>query len=336
MKNKKILLIGGAGFIGHNLAIYLKKKKFDTLTVDNLKINNLAHIKKNIKNKTQKKLYTSFIKERLNLLKKNRIPLKICDVTRKNEIFKIFKNFKPDFVIHLAAVSHDSRSNANPQEAFENSYRTLFNSLESAKGIKNIHFIYFSSSMVYGNFKKKIACEEDQCNPIGIYGALKRSAELLVKSYSNVFGNKYTIVRPSALYGERCISNRVVQIFLENAFQKKKIFIKGDGKEKLDFTYIDDFCSGVFKIIQNPKKSANQTFNLTFGSARSINDLRELIIKKFKNQIFMEVSRNKLMAIRGTLSIKKAKRVLNYSPRFHFEKGFEKYYRWYKKKYASQ
>ena len=50
MKNKKILIIGGAGFIGHNLAIYLKKKKFDVLTVDNLKINNLAHVKKNIKN----------------------------------------------------------------------------------------------------------------------------------------------------------------------------------------------------------------------------------------------------------------------------------------------
>jgi len=336
MKNKKILIIGGAGFIGHNLAIYLKKKKFDVLTVDNLKINNLAHVKKNIKSKRQKKLYISFIKDRLELLKKNKISLKICDATKKNEIFKIFKNFRPNIAIHLAAVSHDNRSNTNPEEAFENSYRTLFNSLESAKGIKNIHFIYFSSSMVYGNFKKKVANEKDNCNPIGIYGSLKLSGELLTKSYSNVFGNKYTIVRPSALYGERCISNRVIQIFLENAFQKKKIFIKGDGKEKLDFTYIDDLCSGVFKIIQNQTKSTNQTFNLTFGSARSINDLRNLIKKKFRNQIFVSVSRNKLMAIRGTLSIKKARSMLAYNPKFDLEKGFEKYHQWYKKNYANK
>ena len=336
MKNNKVLIVGGAGFIGHNLAIYLKKKKFNILTVDSLKINNLEHVKKNIKNKNQKKLYTNFINDRLKFLKKNKIPLKICDATNKSKISKIFKNFKPKVVIHLAAVSHDSRSNTNPEAAFQNSHRTLFNSLESAKEIKNLHFIYFSSSMVYGNFKKKTAHEEDECNPIGIYGALKLSSELLVKSYSNVFGNKYTIVRPSALYGERCISNRVIQIFLENAFQKKEIFISGNGKEKLDFTYIEDLCDGVLKIIKNQKKSTNQIFNLTFGSARSINDLRKLIKEKFKNQIFMSVSRNKLMAIRGTLSINKAKRMLNYNPKFDIKKGFEKYYQWYKKIYANK
>ncbi|MBI29368.1 MAG: nucleoside-diphosphate sugar epimerase [Pelagibacteraceae bacterium] len=336
MKNKKVLIIGGAGFIGHNLAIYLKKRKFDVWTVDNLKINNLAHVKKNIKNKNQKKLYLSFLKDRLKLLKKNKIPLKICDVSKKSKILKIVQNFKPNIVIHLAAVSHDSRSNTNPEEAFENSQRTLFNSLESIKDKKNSHFIYFSSSMVYGNFKKKVAFEQDTCNPIGIYGSLKLSGELLVKSYSNVFGNKYTIVRPSALYGERCISNRVIQIFLENAFQRKKIFIKGDGREKLDFTYIDDLCSGIFKIVKDQRKSSNRTFNLTYGSARSINDLRKLTKKKFKNQIFVSVSRNKLMAIRGTLSIKKAKRMLKYNPKFSLEKGFEKYYRWYSKNYANR
>ena len=139
MKNSKILIIGGAGFIGHNLAIYLKKKKFNVLTVDSLKINNLAHVKKNIKNKTQKKLYTTFLNERLKLLKKNKIPLKICDATNKNKILKIFRNFKPNVAIHLAAVSHDSRSNSNPEVAFQNSLRTLFNSLESSKEIKKLH-----------------------------------------------------------------------------------------------------------------------------------------------------------------------------------------------------
>ena len=82
--------------------------------------------------------------------------------------------------------------------------------------------------MVYGTFKKSVIVREnDNCDPIGIYASLKLSAEKLIKSYSNVFSINYTIVRPSALYGERCISNRVIQVFLENAFQNKKITIKG-------------------------------------------------------------------------------------------------------------
>ena len=333
MKHKKILIVGGGGFIGHNLSIYLKKKKFSILTVDNLKVNNLEFVKKNIKNKKQKKLYLSFIKERLDLLKKNRIPLKNSDGKIKKNISKIFEQFKPDIVIHLAAVSHDTRSNIDPESAFENSFRTLFNSLEAAKKSRNIHFIYLSSSMVYGNFKKKVAQENDPCNPIGIYGSLKLSGENLLKSYSNVFGIKYTIVRPSALYGERCISNRVIQIFLENAFQSKKIFISGSGNEKLDFTYIDDLCQGIYKIIQKKTKSANQTFNITFGSARSISDIQELIKKKFSDQIFIFKSRNRLTAKRGTLSIQKAKRMLGYLPKFSIAKGFENYYNWYRKKF---
>ena len=79
--------------------------------------------------------------------------------------------------------------------------------------------------MVYGNFKKQSVLEDSSCNPLGIYGALKISGEHLIKSYSNVFGIKYTIVRPSALYGERCISNRVIQIFRKCISQKRYFYI---------------------------------------------------------------------------------------------------------------
>ena len=190
--------------------------------------------------------------------------------------------------------------------------------------------------MVYGNFKKNTVQEDEKCKPIGLYGSLKLSGELLVKSFTNVFSIKHTIVRPSALYGERCISNRVIQIFLENAFQNKKIQINGDGKEKLDFTYIDDLCQGIYKIIQFKNKSTNKTFNLTYGSAKSIIDLKKLISKKFKSQKFYHVKRNKLMAIRGTLSIKKAKKTINYNPKYSIANGFEKYYQWYKKFYGTK
>ena len=335
MNKKKILILGGAGFIGHNLSIYLKNKKFNILCVDNLEINNFHYVKNNIKDLIKKKLYTNFLNERIDLLKKNKINLINCDIKNFNKIKKIFDKFRPDVVVHLAAVSHDNRSNINPRETFENSYVTLFNSLDSSKNFSDkIHFIYFSSSMVYGNFKKRIVTENENCNPIGVYGSLKLSGELLIKSFSNVFGINYSIIRPSALYGERCISNRVIQIFFERAFFNQKINIMGDGKEKLDFTYIGDLCDGVYKIIKNLRNSKNQTFNLTYGSSRSINTIKKFVKSKFKNQKFEHLKRNKLVAIRGTLSVNKAKKLVGYKPIYNIKKGIQKYYEWYEKKFA--
>ena len=109
----------------------------------------------------RKKLYTKFIHERLSLLKKkNKISLKKINATHKDKIKKEIEKINPEFVIQLAAVSHDGRSNANPEETYKNSYQTLFNVLEAIKNKSNVHFIFMSSSMVYGNFKKKIVDEK--------------------------------------------------------------------------------------------------------------------------------------------------------------------------------
>ena len=334
MKNK-VLLIGGAGFIGHNLAIYLKKKNFSVFIIDNFGVNNFKYVNK-LKDNNKKKLYKKFLNERITLLKKNGIKIIRLDARNKAKLKKKIDHLNPSTVVHLAAVSHDGKSNLFPDFAYKNSFETLFNLLDILKSKKKTHLVYLSSSMVYGTFKKKIVSEIENCEPIGIYGSLKLSAELLIKSFSNVFSLKYTIIRPSALYGERCISNRVIQIFLENAFEKKEILIKGDGKEKLDFTYIDDFCYGVYKILKNKSSSMNQTFNLTYGNSQSILRIKNMVIKKFHNQKFIHEKRDKLTAIRGTLSIKKAKNLLNYYPKFNIDQGFKKYYSWYEKIYESK
>ena len=91
------------------------------------------------------------------------------------------------------------------------------------------HFIFFSSSMVYGHFKEPEVSETTVCEPLGIYGALKYGGEKLVIAYNQVFDLPYTIIRPSALYGERCVSRRVGQIFIENALTTGEITLSGDG-----------------------------------------------------------------------------------------------------------
>ena len=177
--------------------------------------------------------------------------------------------------------------------------------------------------------KKNIVNENDRCEPLGIYAALKYSAEKIIKSYNQVFQLPYTIVRPSALYGERCISRRVGQIFIENCLNQKKISIQGDGKEKLDFTYIQDLVTGIIEIIKN-KKSLNNTFNITYGNAQPINKLIEILRKDFPNLKVQYTKRDKLMPKRGTLSTQKAKNLINYKSKWPLIKGYKEYISWYK------
>jgi nucleoside-diphosphate-sugar epimerase len=182
--------------------------------------------------------------------------------------------------------------------------------------------------MVYGNFKTPEVTEDSLCEPIGIYGALKYAAEKIIIAYNQVFGLPYTILRPSALYGERCISRRVGQIFIENALFDKELLINGDGKEKLDFTYIEDLTDGILNIIGN-KKSINQIFNLTYGEGREINQMIEILKESFPKLKVKKVERDNLMPYRGTLSMNKAKLLLNLKSNWQLEKGYRKYINWY-------
>ncbi len=325
---KKITIIGGCGFIGHNLAFSLKNEGFDVSIIDSLEINNIGSVEKNENNLPFPKLSMLILNQRINLLKKMKINLFKIDAKNHKEINKILNNIKPNIIIHLAAVSHANRSNLDPHKTFENSLITLENVLDFAK--KNVdHFIFSSSSMVYGNFKTNEVNEESVCSPMGIYGTMKFSAEKIIQSFNQVFDLQYTIVRPSALYGERCISRRVGQIFIESALNNKEIIIDGDGEEKLDFTYIQDLIQGFVKIIKN-ENSKNQIFNITYGNGRKINELIDILKKYFSNLNINYKKRDKLTPIRGTLSTDKAKKLINFEPVWPIEKGYVEYIKWYK------
>ena len=326
MKNKKILLVGGCGFIGHNLALHLKKLGAEPIIVDSLSVNNLLSFTENeIKNK---KLYTSILNSRIELLNSNKIKLIIQDARDYHTVSKIYEKINPNLIVHLAAVSHANKSNKDPHSTFDHSLRTLENTLDFAR-IHKTHLIYMSSSMVYGDFNSKDVNEETTCKPIGIYGTLKFSGELLVKSYSQVFDLPYTIIRPSALYGERCVSRRVGQIFIENAIQNIDITINGSGEDSLDFTYIEDLIEGITLCCSN-KNAINQTFNLTYGQSKKINELVNVLTKEFPNVKILYKEKEKFMPERGTLNVTKAKEKLGYFPKNSIETGYIKYINWYK------
>lgn len=325
---KRILLVGGAGFLGHHLSLHLNLLGYVVKIVDNLQVNNFGYLisKRDIPNRD---LYFSFIKKRLELIEEAGIELDCTDARDYHLLSHSISEFKPEVVIHLAAVSHANRSNKDPYSTFDHSLRTLENALDASyKTVEQ--FIYFSSSMVYGNFQSEEVKEDDNLDPIGIYGALKISGELLVKAYSQIFDDfNYTIVRPSALYGERCISRRVVQIFIENILNDETIFVQGDGQEKLDFTYVDDFVNGICLMIGN-EKAYGETFNLTYGESRKLLDVVDILRKEFAAIKFQYKKRDKLVPYRGTLNIDKAKKLLGYSPEYPIDDGIIKYIGWYK------
>lgn len=327
LNKKKIALIGGAGFIGHHLALELVRRGANVDVVDGLQVNNLLALTSDYSNIENRTLYLQMVNQRLDLLRDAGVTLHPQDARDYHALARVLGAIKPDCIVHLAAIAHANRSNKDPFSTFDHSLRTLENALDCARGLTD-HFIFFSSSMVYGNFANGIADEEHPLNPIGIYGALKLAGEKIVIAYNQVFNLSYTILRPSALYGPRCVSRRVGQVFIENAMRGTTLRIDGDGTDALDFTYIEDLVDGICRCIEKPE-ARNQTFNMTYGNSRSIRDLVTIVQKYFPEIGVESVQRDNLMPERGTLNVSKAKRLLGYQPKFPIDLGYAKYIEWY-------
>jgi nucleoside-diphosphate-sugar epimerase len=330
LRGRRVALIGGAGFIGHNLALRLRELGADVHVLDSLQVNNLGAFS-NVIGDPNKAFYLYLINERLRLLNENDIPLHVIDARDYHALTRTLLDIQPEIVVQLAAIAHANRSNKDPFSTFDHSFRTLENALDYCRSpeVKVSRFIYFSSSMVYGNFEGEAAREDRRCEPMGIYGALKYGGERLVIAYNQVFGLPYTIVRPSALYGERCVSRRVGQAFIENALRGLPLTINGDGTDALDFTYISDLIQGLLLSMSHPE-AQNQTFNLTYGGARSLNQMAEIMRAEFPGIEIKFNPRDALMPERGTLSIDRAAQMIGYRPAYPLERGFVEYIRWYK------
>tara|TARA_B000000475_G_C15992637_1_gene445687 strand:- start:163 stop:1164 length:1002 start_codon:yes stop_codon:yes gene_type:complete len=328
---KKIVLVGGLGFIGHNLATFLKSKGHEVTIIDSLGVNNILNF--NDSDILNKELYRSILNNRIDIANENNIKIMVEDARNYHQLTRIINNLNPEVIVHLAAVSHANRSNKTPHDTFDHSLRTLENVLDISKDL-GCRLVYMSSSMVYGDFNGISVAEDAICKPKGIYGTLKYAGELMVKSYSEVFGLPYSIVRPSALYGERCVSRRVGQIFIENIIQGKEIVINGDGKEKLDFTYILDLVDGIEKCCISDK-AENQIFNITYGQGRMINELIDILRDEFKDVKIRYNERDNLMPERGTLSNQKSINFLGFKSKFPIEKGYLQYIKWYKEFWSS-
>jgi nucleoside-diphosphate-sugar epimerase len=331
LAGRRIALVGGAGFIGHNLALELKARGALVEIVDGLQVNHLLHYTGLPADTPNRELYLRMLNERLELIQAADIPMRVQDARDYEGLCRVLGEIKPEVVVHLAAVAHAGKSNKDPYSTFGHSLRTLENALDYSRSSEGEveHFIYLSSSMVYGNFLTPEVAETHPLDPIGIYGALKLSGEKIVIAYKQVFDLDYTIMRPSALYGPRCVSRRVGQAFIESALVGDTLRVDGEGDEKLDFTWVGDVVDGICKAIEN-EGSRNEIFNLTAGKGRALRDLVTLVREHFPEIDVEYVERDALRPFRGTLSVDKARELIGYNPATELEEGLTKYVEWYR------
>jgi nucleoside-diphosphate-sugar epimerase len=327
---RKVALLGGAGFIGHHLALELADAGADVLVVDSFQVNNLIAVKAGDGYGRNRDLYLRMLEERQRLLREAGVPVLPQDARDYGALSNLLNAERPDVIVHLAAVSHANRSDKDPFTTFDHSLRSLENALDYARGNVD-HFVYLSSSMAYGNWTADEVIEDTPLDPVGIYGALKAAGELIVKAYQQVFGLDYTIVRPSALYGPRCVSGRVGQVFIENAIAGEALRVRADGGGRLDFTYVGDLVQGIRLMIEHPA-ARNETFNLTYGEGRTIAEVAALVSEAFPDvEVLAEnLDPDRLTPRRGTLSVEKARRLIGYEPSHPIEVGFRRYIDWYR------
>jgi len=316
---KTALITGGLGFIGSNLTKILIERKIVSRCI-------LLDSYTGFVNPTKE----SFIDQRKYRFKnKKNIIIERGDAKDFRLVYKVLDLYQPEIIFHTAAIPLAKIDNLNANEAKIGSIDTTTNILEcinffqSRKKYNINRFVYISSSMIYGDFKKNIVTETSDSDPKEIYGTMKLAGEIITKGLCKFYKIPYTIIRPSAVYGPTDMNNRVSQIFVEKALKGQEITIQGKD-EKLDFTFVEDLANGC--ILAGTKKNGiNQTFNITYGKAQSLYNFVKILSKRFKKLRFKITKRDNFRPKRGTLSINKAQKLLNYKPKYNLLKGVNKY-----------
>ena len=232
---KKILITGAAGFIGYHLTKRLLSQGIEVYGIDNMNDYYDVGLKKTRLSGLQQNENFSFTEG---------------DIADKEKVEGIFKSFRPDTVMNLAAQAGVRYSITNPDSYIKSNVIGFYNILECCRHYPVDHLVFASSSSVYGGNKKVPYSEADKVdNPISLYAATKKSDELLAYSYSHLYGIPATGLRFFTVYGPMGRPDMAYFGFAEKIMHGKKIDIYNNGDMLRDFTYIDDIVEGVTRIL---------------------------------------------------------------------------------------
>jgi UDP-glucuronate 4-epimerase len=309
----KILVTGGAGFIGSHLIDRLLKMGHHVVCIDNFD----PYYSESIKRKNIESVLTN---ENFSL-----VP---CDIRHKGDVEKCFASHKFDLVIHLAAKAGVRPSIEDPEGYFDVNVIGTLMLLEAMWkfGIKKL--LFASSSSVYGNNPKVPFAETDNVDfPISPYAATKKACELLCHTYHHLYDFDVFCLRFFTVYGPRQRPDLAIHKFTDHILRNLPIDVYGDGTSARDYTYIDDIVDGIVKSIGSLK--GYEIINLGESKTISLNKM----VTTLENFLEKTAIRNQVPMQPGDVNvtnadISKAKSFLGYAPSTEFEEGIRKFIKW--------
>lgn len=298
----KIIVTGGAGFVGSHIVDEYIEKEFKVLVIDNLSTGSEENINK-------KAIFEK------------------VDLKEKNKIAKIIEKFKPDIINHNAFVSSISKVEKRKGKFLVENLNNFLNLIEPSKFFLK-QFIFASSCAVYGEKLPPIK-ESDETNPVNLYGLSKLLIENSIIYYSKRYGFKYTILRYSNVYGPRqkaTLESGVISIFINQILNKKSLTIFGNGESTRDFIFISDVVRA--NILSIDKEGI---FNIGTGKETTINELVDNLDKIFGFKLKRKYIKKESGVRKSFLVIKKAKLSLGFQPKINLEKGLKQTLKYYEK-----
>lgn len=307
-KKKKVIVTGGAGFIGSNLVKFLLGKNFKVLVIDDFSVG-----------------------KRENLPKDKNLEIIKADIRDLSKMVKAFKGV--DTVYHLATQCVRKSIN-NPFLVHSVNTDGTLSILEASKRNNVKRFVYVSSSEVYGTGFVVPMTEEHPLNPTTIYGASKLAGEYYTLSYLRTYNLPTLVVRPFNTYGYNehfeGPYGEVIPRFVVRALNGLPLQIFGDGTQTRDFTFVEDSVKGIY--LASKKGEIGEIYNVARGKEVTINNLAKIVLSGLGVAVPIEyLPERPGDVLRHFASIKKASRILGFKPNVEIKEGVKKYISWFKK-----
>lgn len=309
-KIRKVMVAGGAGFIGSQIANKLLSSKYEVVVVDNLSTGERENLNKEIK-------------------------FYLADISNLEIISEIFGKEKPDAVINEAAKVYWEEKEKDPNLDISTTIAGTVNLLKCCVSREVKKFVFASSVSVYGYPPGKVYLSENETVshkniPFSIfsYATTKHAAEQYIDFFNGKFGLSYSILRYGHVYGPGQIKQKdVVSIFIKNAFKNIALKVMGAGEAIRDYVYIEDVVSATITAMNNEKSGL---YNIGGGKPVSVNDLAAALKNIFEN-VRMENVKSGEKADGAYMDISKAKAELGWSPKIGIELGLKETVAYYKK-----